>query len=389
MGNLTIFMRKDVRSKDRCFPLYASVFKNGQRIRFSINVSVPADAWDSQLQIVKGNSQEVADTNLIIANARAKITEVLVKARLSNENLTGPELIARYRRLDSGDDEDQGENFFSFARAYLNQISGSLSFNTIRVRLGILKKIENYEPTLKLKRITPEWLRQYVAYCKAEKQNGPGTIKKNLDTIHQFISVALREGRIKSDPFDYYKVQGHQPKIVFLTEEELKKLVKLHASGKLPEYQERILDLFLFMAFTGMHYSDACNLSIDDISDGEIHYHRMKTGILADVPITLPALRLIDKYKEGREHGKLFENTPTNEHFNRAIKDICSMVKIRKQVSAKTARHSFATLFYKKTKDIGTLSKLLGHTSVRCTMIYAHIMKEDRTQGMAFFDEMV
>lgn len=382
-------MRKDVRSADRCFPLYACVFTNGKKIRFSINVSVDVDAWDSQLQVVKGNSREVADTNLIIANARAKITEVLVKARLSNENLTGPELIARYRRLDSGDDEEQGENFFSFARAYLNEISGSLSFNTVRVRLGILKKLENYEPTLKLKRITPEWLRQYVAYCKTAKQNGPGTIKKNLDTIHQFISVALREGRIKSDPFDYYKVQGHQPKIVFLTEEELKKLVKLHASRKLPECQERILDLFLFMSFTGMHYSDACNLSIDDISDGEIHYHRMKTGISADVPITVPALRLINKYKEGREHGKLFENTPTNEHFNRAIKDICSMVKIRKQVSAKTARHTFATLFYKKTKDIGTLSKLLGHTSVRCTMIYAHIMKEDRIQGMAFFDEMV
>lgn len=390
MSKITIFLRKDAGRRDGTFPLYACVSRKGKRTRFPIDVCIPENKWDPKKQLIKGTSQEDNDNNLIVANARAKISDILVRARLSNEKLTGPMILSRYKLLDEGNSLDEiSENFIFFARKYLREISGSLAPNTYRVRMGIIKKIENYEPTVTLLKITPEWLRQYVSYCRNVKQNSPGTIKKNLDTIHLLISVALRKGLIKEDPFNYYKLQPYQSKIVFLNEDEFRKLIRLHSSGRLPDYQQKILDLFLFMTFTGMHFSDAGNLRLDDIQDGEIHYRRMKTGTLADVPVTQPAQKIIDKYKGDRENGRVFLNFPTNEYFNRAIKDICSIVRIRKTVSAKTARHTFATLFYKKTKDIGTLARLLGHSSVRCTMIYAHIMKEDRVAGMAFFDDMM
>lgn len=63
---------------------------------------------------------------------------------------------------------------------------------------------------------------------------------------------------------------------------------------------------------------------------------------------------------------------------------------IDKPVSAKTARHTFATLYYKKNAgDLGTLSKLLGHTSVTTTMVYAHIMKDSRVAGVSVFNDML
>jgi site-specific recombinase XerD len=69
---------------------------------------------------------------------------------------------------------------------------------------------------------------------------------------------------------------------------------------------------------------------------------------------------------------------------------IAAKVGITKAVSAKAARHTFATLYYKKNNgDIGTLSKLLGHTSVTTTMIYAHITKDCRADGVAAFDDLL
>lgn len=69
---------------------------------------------------------------------------------------------------------------------------------------------------------------------------------------------------------------------------------------------------------------------------------------------------------------------------------MCQRVDILKPVSAKAARHTFATLYYKKNGgDLGTLSKLLGHTSITTTMIYAHIMKENRVAGVSAFDGML
>lgn len=108
------------------------------------------------------------------------------------------------------------------------------------------------------------------------------------------------------------------------------------------------------------------------------------------VPVSRPAGMLIDYYKGQRMRGNLFRDLPTDQAINRVIKRVCAKINILKPVSAKTARHTFATIYYKKNGgDIGTLSKLLGHTSLNTTMIYAHIMKDYRAEGIAAFDNML
>jgi integrase len=107
------------------------------------------------------------------------------------------------------------------------------------------------------------------------------------------------------------------------------------------------------------------------------------------MPLSRPAAVLVEYYRAGRYRGNLFRRLPTDQAFNRVIKRICGKVGIMKAVSAKTARHTFATIYYKKNPgDLGTLSKLLGHTSVTTTMIYAHILKESRIAGVSAFDDL-
>lgn len=391
MNRISIYLRKDVKRDDSTSPLYASVITHGRKTRFPIDVWVIPNQWDSENQNVKGDSKEVEDINLIISNARAKISDVLVRARLSNQRIGGKELIHKYRNLDGGGSSiiDDSEKFIPFARLYLKDIASSISFGTYIRRKGILDKVEKYDPHVTFNLMTPEWLRHFASHCRNEFNNGPGTIKKNLDTIRLFYRVAIRKGLTRNDPFEHYKSPTHHPAVSFLNENEFKKLIKFLNSSLLDETEETVLDAFLFMGFTGMHYTDAKELKIEDIHDKEIHYRRQKTGVLVHVPICKPAAEFIAKYAGDRERGLLFQAFPTNQCVNRIIKIVAAKAGIRKVVTAKTARHTFATLFYKKTRDIGTLSKLLGHTSVKNTMIYAHIMDEDRVKGISVFDDMM
>lgn len=390
MSKITIFCRRDAKRKDGFFPLYASLYLGEQRARFCINVFVNEKDWDPQKEVVRGKSKFAADANLIISNARAKISDILVRARLSNQKLTVNQLVAEYKRLDRGAArEETDESFVRFAYKYLLEIDRSISYGTMLRRRGIIRKLEDYSPEVTFSEITPEWLRRYAAHCRDHYENSEGTIKKNMDTLRLFYKVALRRQLAAKDPFEFYKAPVHYPDIVFLTEDELQMMIALRNGSSLPENEETVLDCFLFMAFTGMHFSDAAALRIDDIRNGEIHYRRQKTRIIVKVPVSKPAAKLIAKYAGDRKRGKIFQTFPTNQSVNRLVKVLAQKAGINKTITAKTARHTFATLFYKKTKDIGTLSKLLGHTSVKNTMIYAHIMAEDRALGISVFDDMM
>lgn len=260
----------------------------------------------------------------------------------------------------------------------------------MRHHQAALRKLEAYNPNLNIDEITPEWLRTYAAYLRKKHNNNPGTIRKNMCVIRMHYYSAMRDGKVKNNPFSVYKLPAADPQVGYLTEGELNSLIDLYTAGALPVNEQDVLRFFLFMTFTAMHISDARALQIEQISGGEIHYRRIKTHIRVNMPLSKPAATLVEYYRADRMRGNLFRNLPTDQAFNRVIKKICRHVGIVKPVSAKAARHTFATLYYKKNSgDLGTLSKLLGHTSVNTTMIYAHIMKDSRIAGVAAFNDMM
>ena len=153
--------------------------------------------------------------------------------------------------------------------------------------------------------------------------------------------------------------------------------------------EQDVLRFFLFMCFTSLHIGDARAVTIESIFGGELHYSRQKTRAQVAVPLSSPALRLIEYYRGDRRKGLLIEGLPTDQDINRKLKTICGRAGITKKISAKAARHTFATLYYKKNQgDIATLSNILGHSSLAMTMIYAHIDKENRSRGIHVFDDL-
>ena len=384
MAKVTIKRRNESERADGRAALYAVLNIERIKIRLPLDIAVTSAEWDGASERIKGRTQEVKDKNLIISNTKAKISDILVRARLTGEKLTRDSFLALYRR--------PGEtlNFIEYAFRHLEALNSAMQPETIRHHTAALRKLEKYEPRLQLADITPEWLRVYAAYLRDRHGNNPGTIRKNMCVIRMHYYAAMRAGKVKANPFEVYRLPAADPSVVFLSEDELGMLVALFHSDTLPENEQDVLRFFLFMTFTGMHITDARNLQIEQITDGEIHYRRIKTHTRVDMPLSRPAAMLVAYYSDGRFRGPLFRRLPTDQAFNRVIKRVCARAGIRKAVSAKAARHTFATLYYKKNGgDLGTLSKLLGHTSVETTMVYAHIMKDSRVAGVSAFADML
>lgn len=384
MAKITIKRRDEAQRQDGRAALYAVVNIDRQKIRIPVEVAVTAEEWDPAAERIKGRGQEVKDRNLIISNVRAKISDVLVRARLTGELLTKESFLTLYRR------PGETSNFVEFARRHLDSLRAGLQPETIRHHEAALRKLEEYNPKLQIFDVTPEFLRVYGVYLRDKKHNSPGTIRKNMCVIRMHYYYAMREGKVKNNPFQSYKIPVAEPSVIFLTEEEFNKLLNLFKSGRLKPNEVDVLRFWLWMAFTGMHITDARGLQIEQLSAGEIHYTRQKTRTRVNMPLSEPAAKLAAFYSGGRRRGPLFLSLPTDQAFNRRIKKICEKVEITKAVSAKAARHTFATLYLKKNPgDLATLSKLLGHTSLDTTMIYAHILKDSRVAGVSVFDGML
>lgn len=384
IAKVRIIRRRDYECSDGRAALYAVVCIDGTKARIPVGVSVCKEEWDPVKEKVRGRSAESTDKNLIIENVRSQLNDILVRSRLSGEHLTKERLISAYRNPGST------TNFVDYAFRHLDELRPAMQPETIRHHMAVLKKLQAYAPNIQISEVTTEWLRVYAAYLKNAHGNNPTTVNKNMSTIRMHFKAAIRAGLAKNNPFEAYRFPLSDPAVVYLTEEELNSLIRLYHSNTLPDNENDALRFFLFMTFTAMHISDARALRIEQIIGGEIHYRRIKTKTRVIMPLSNSAAKLVKYYQEKRVRGKLFLKLPADQTFNRLIKVVCQRAGITKAVSAKTGRHTFATLYYiKNSGDIGTLSKLLGHTNVTTTMIYAHILKESRLAGVSAFDNML
>ncbi len=375
-------VRQGKPGKTDRLPLYFEFYINREKIRIAVKLSVTSKEWDEQNELIRGRDKETKDKNLIISNMRARISDIFVRARLKNESLTKESFFRKYNNP-----SDFG-TFFDFAHVYQKQISKTLSFGTYKHHVSIIKKLEAFAPGLVFSEITHEFLLSFFAHLR-KIGNKDSTAWRNMATVKIYVLAAMRGGYMEQDPFAAIKIRRPKSEVIYLTEEELLRLTALYRSGRLESCYQNVLRFFLFLCFTSLHISDAKALKISQFIGNNLHYTRGKTKTEVIVPLSEPARYIYEYYRATRTKGDLFMNLPTDQDINRVLKTIASKVGIAKDISSKTGRHTFATLYYKNTHDIVTLSHILGHSSITMTMVYAHVLKDEREEGMRTFDNML
>ena len=150
-------------------------------------------------------------------------------------------------------------------------------------------------------------------------------------------------------------------------------------------------DIFLFSCYTGLAYADVASLTTDSIIrgvDGKlwINSSRKKTGVRITVPLLHQSQLILDKYVPDEKNRLL--PVISNQKLNAYLKEIADICKITKKLTFHLARHTFATtVTLSNGVPIETVSKMLGHTNLKTTQIYAKVVDTKISHDMLMLQE--
>ena len=191
------------------------------------------------------------------------------------------------------------------------------------------------------------------------------------------MSEAINQGYIPSDayPFRKFKIKQEKGRKEFLTLNELRRLENLLVSDKRLRH---VLDAFLFCCYTGLRYSDFCQLTPENIIrvNGKrwFYFKSVKTDVEVRLPLHLlfegKALAVLERYDIVTDFAKIGLNSEANKY----LAQLATLARIRKHITYHTARHTCVTLLVHQGVPITTVQKLLGHTSVRTTEVYSGVL---------------
>lgn len=235
-----------------------------------------------------------------------------------------------------------------------------------------------------LKELTPAFITDFEVFLRIEKGHCTNTVWSYMMPFRSIIFMAINNGWLARDPFYTYHISKEETKRGFLTMEEITKLINGQSTKK--KY-ELVRDLFVFCCFTGLSWTDMRNLTKSNIQtsfDGHvwIKTSRQKTGVESDIRLLEVAKHIIDKYEGLAKDDRLLP-VPAYSVCKYDIKQVAKQCGIEKNVSWHVARHSFATsVCLSNGMPIETLSKMMGHTSIRSTQIYAKITAQKLSDDM-------
>lgn len=221
------------------------------------------------------------------------------------------------------------------------------------------------------------------------RENYPCTHNTAMKFIQRFRTVVLfahNLGLITFNPFGAYKLKFEYVERDFLEQAELDRIYqKTFASKRL----EQVRDIFIFSCYTGLSYVDVCELTPENIRlsfDGNLWIikKRHKTSVTSNIRLLDIPKSILQKYDGKFPNGKLLP-VISNQKMNDYLKEIATVCGINKKITFHVARHSFATLSISYGVPIESVSKMLGHTNIRTTQIYAKIIDTKLSEDMDIF----
>ncbi len=385
MKNIKIYLRK--YNNDTSGIVWISFYVQRQKINFSTKVTVEVKHWNEKKSIVAAGDKQSADKNLIIETILARINNVFVKYRLRDKNLSRDLFLREYNR------PSDYATFFDFVRDYMKKISHRTELTTLNTHMSVIRKLKEFNTDLIFDDITRDWLDIYFAYLRRELDNNANTAYKNMAIIKKYVLAAYKAGYMTENPFEEWSIKKITSTCVYLNEEELAKLVALYNTGELEYKLHKTLEFFLFMCFSSLHVGDAKKLQLEQFSEDHFTYFRMKLRNSKpepiQIPISDPLKNLLSKIVGTRKKGPLFEVIQADQTMNRNLKDIAAIAEIDKPITHKVGRHTFATIYLRHTKDLAALKELLGHSDMKETLVYAHVMDESKREGVQCFNSFV
>jgi site-specific recombinase XerD len=395
MASIKLILRTHQADQTGHSPLYIRIIKDRKTKFITAGVKLKENEWDEVKQKVKKNhpnsarmnanlSQKIADAEAQVADMERKVKTVSIKKL--KEAIKGKEV----------------PNFFTYAEARCEKIKGSVSYGTYRNYTQYIKKFEKYVGTrdVYFDDITVSVLKDYMAYMGNTLKNGATTQRYSIMILAIMFKEAIKEDIIPEYmyPFNKLTLKKNAGKRVFLNKDQIDNLMKLELKeGKKADLWR---DLFVFSIYAGgLRFSDVIELQYSNYNEEEQRIKKVirKTGRLHQFKIGKVAIDILNKYiKKDMQHDdyifpivtdkktynkneetRYFISSKENHSANFQLNKMGTKLKLPFPLSFHLSRHSFATNALNNGMRIEHVSKLMDHTNISTTQIYAKIISEE------------
>lgn len=386
-------------NKNGLAPITATITLNGERASFSTGKNVRPEDWEASKQRVKGTSDTAKSINETLLQIRNKIyrkeAELMERGYIINASILRDACLDKINALQS---KTLCQIFDEYLAGQSDAVGISISTDTFYNYSRTLVLLKEYmrqkfdRADIALQELNYSFIEGFNTFLRKEYSQRKNTAVKYLRCLKRVVNIAIANRHLKFDPFLNFKVQREVVDKVFLTEEELRRIINKDFAIK---RLERVRDIFIFSCFTGLSYSDVKTLDRSHFETDEagrmwIKKHRVKTGVLFRVPL-LPIPKLIlEKYKGGAKLLPVIDLSSTDAY----LKEIADLCGIDKRISFHVARFTFATTVTITNRiSLEVVSKMMGHTNTRMTSHYAKIVDkyigEEMDKLTDRFDDMV
>ena len=387
-----LFYVNGSKEKNGIVPIMGRVTINGSVAQFSCKQTIPKTLWDAKGNRAKGKSIEARDINHALDNIKAQIIkhyqrisdrEAYVTAEMVRNAYQG--IGSEYETLLGAFDKD---NATFQKRVGTDRVKGTYMAR-VRARNHVAAFIKaNYKRSdLSMLELTPDFIKEFAVFLSTDRGLQNGSIWTNCMWLKGVVMRAHFNGLIPRNPFAQFHISPNIKEREYLTEEELKTLMTHEFADAKLSY---IRDIFVFASFTALSFVDVKELTTDDIVEvnGEkwILSKRHKTKVPFQVKLLDIPLQIIKRYEEFQTDKSVFPNL----NYWSICKPLKKMIKecgITKDISFHCARPGFATLALSKGMPIESVSRVLGHTNIVTTQLYAKITTQKIDHDLTMFGD--
>ncbi|MCF6364931.1 MAG: site-specific integrase [Bacteroidales bacterium] len=401
MSSVKIILKKNkINSKGEA-PLYIRIIKNRKTKFISLGVKILIKDWNERQSRVRKSHPNSQRMNNFIAHKVAEAEGVALEM----------EADSKYVSPKSIKDNIMGTNphsFLQYFSEYIDTLEKSGKFSYYKKSKTVFTKLSEYvgDKKITFNELTVTFLKRYERYLSENLGNSINTIHSNMKVIRKVINDAINEDILpyEKSPFHKYKLKLEKTTKEFLTEDEIRRFEELQLEKNSMRNHHR--NIYVFATYAGgLRISDIFQLRWSDYDGERILMTTKKTKSTVSIKLPNKAKEIIKKYKTEdaeKEHyifpflkndieyseSALFRAISSHTAYtNTDLKKIAKLAGIDKNIHFHTSRHTFATRALKKGMRIEYVSRLLGHSSIKTTQVYAKIVNQDLDDAMdKFFD---
>lgn len=375
-----LFYANKSKVKNGIVPVMGRITINGTQSQFSCKRSIPLSLWDAKGNCAKGRTREALDLNRDLDNIKAQIIkhyqhlsdrEAFVTAEMVRNAYQG--FGSEYETLLRAFDKD--------CESLKQRVGKDRALGTYKLQVRSRNYVADFlqmnyrRSDISMQELTPDFIKEFAVYLANDRGLASSTIWLSCMYLKGVVGRAHDNGKIQRNVFELFHISPKCKERTFLTEEELRTVME-------HEFEDTnlafIRDLFVFMNFTALSFVDLKELTTDNIVEvnGEkwIAGKRHKTGVPYQVKLLAVPLQIIERYRDyPKENPKSVFGEVNYWSVCKKLKPVMKECGIDKPISAHCARHGFATMALTNGMPIESVSRVLGHTNIVTTQIYAHI----------------